>query len=86
MQRLSILLFALLLSSAVRADGVFAFGVPSFGVPSSLVANLPACNGLTNGVIYTVTNALAPTIAGIVVGGGAVTLLVHCNGTNWVVG
>jgi hypothetical protein len=54
-------------------------------VPSTVVASLPACNGSSNGSIYLVTNALTPTVGATVAGGGAVTVLVHCNGSNWVV-
>lgn len=85
MKRLVLLLLILGFSPPVLAEGIFAFGIPAFGKPSVTVATLPTCNASRNGLIYTVTDALAPTIAGIVVGGGAVTLIVHCNGTNWVV-
>lgn len=84
--RILLTLLVLLLADVAQADGVFAFGVPSFGQPQTTVNSLPACNTSTNGTIFTVTNALAPTLAGIVIGGGAITILVHCNGTNWVVG
>jgi hypothetical protein len=60
--------------------------VPAFGVPSSTVSGLPTCNAASNGQIITVTNALTPALAVAVVGGGAVSVLVHCNGTSWIVG
>jgi len=66
--------------ASARADGFFVYGIPSFGAPAVIVSALPACNAAANGKIYTVTDALAPTIAGIVVGGGAVTLEVHIGG------
>jgi len=78
--------FALVCLPFYAEAEVFAFGVPAFNQPASTVAGLPTCSAALNGRIFTVTNALAPTIAGIVVGGGAVTILVHCNGTNWIVG
>lgn len=55
-------------------------------IPTITVAGLPVCNAGNNGSIYLVTNALLPTVLGIVVGGGAVSTLVHCNGTNFIVG
>jgi len=54
--------------------------------PSSTVAGLPTCNASLNGQIYFVTNLLTPTVLGTAIGGGAVQALVHCNGTNWIVG
>ena len=48
-------------------------------------ASIPACTASQNGVIRQVTDALTPTIGAIVAGGGAVTVLVVCNGTNWLV-
>ncbi len=82
-----VLALLLLLSSTALAQQA-TIAVPPlrvFGNPSTTVASLPTCNAGANGFIYTITDALAPTIAGIVVGGGAVTLMVHCNGTNWIV-
>lgn len=58
----------------------------TFNLPAATVAGLPACTAALNGQIYTVTNALAPALAVAVAGGGAVTVLVHCNGAAWVVG
>jgi hypothetical protein len=55
-------------------------------VPSSIVSGLPACNASSNGLIYEITDGLTPTIGVLVVGGGAVALLVHCNGTQFVAG
>lgn len=86
MEKCAALVAILLLTAAARGDGFFAFGVPSFGQPSSTVAALPSCTAALTGVIYTVTNALTPALNVLVVGGGAVTVLVHCNGTSWVVG
>ena len=47
------------------------------------VATLPT--GVVGARAY-VTNALAPTFGAIVVTGGAVTIPVFYNGTNWIVG
>jgi len=47
------------------------------------VATLPT--GVTGARAY-VTNALTPTFGATVVGGGAVTIPVFYNGTNWIVG
>ena len=46
------------------------------------VATLPAG---TVGMVAYVTNALAPTFGATVVGGGAVTIPVFYNGSNWIV-
>jgi len=54
-------------------------------IPSFVVASLPTCNGGANGLVSVVTNALTPVVGATVVGGGAVQVLTHCNGTNWVV-
>jgi len=48
-----------------------------------LVASLPT--GVTGATAY-VTNALSPTFGATVVGGGAVTVPVFYNGSNWIVG
>ena len=54
-------------------------------IPTSIVSALPACNASTNGQIYLVTDALLPSILGVLTGGGAVTIISHCNsGTGWV--
>jgi hypothetical protein len=54
-------------------------------IPTSVVSGLPVCNASTNGQIYRVTDALLPSILGVLTGGGAVTLISHCNsGTGWI--
>ena len=55
-------------------------------IPTSIVANLPACNAGRLNNIVNVTDATTPAVGSTVVGGGAVTTLVHCNGANWIVG
>lgn len=84
-----VLLFLLILHSPALAQviGYSALVRPAIlGAPTSTVAALPACNAATTGQVYTVTDALTPTVLVAVVGGGAVTLVVHCNGTSWLVG
>lgn len=48
------------------------------------VGTLPACNSTRKGSLYMVTDALLPTFLATVSGGGAVSVLVMCNGSNWV--
>jgi hypothetical protein len=48
-------------------------------------SQLPACNSGTKGAMYIVTDALTPVAIATVVGGGAVSIGVTCNGTNWIV-
>lgn len=55
-------------------------------IKRATVAALPTCNAGLNGSIYVVTDALLPTVLGTLTGGGAVTTLIHCNGTAWVAG
>jgi hypothetical protein len=93
MNRAFLIVQAILLGSVwCNSDGwaqiAVASGPPiaTYGNPSSTVAALPACTAALNGKVYTVTDALAPTPLATIVGGGAVQLLVHCNGTNWLAG
>jgi hypothetical protein len=53
--------------------------------PTVTVATLPTCNSGAQGLIYFVTDALAPAALAIVTGGGAIKIGVTCNGTNWIV-
>jgi len=46
---------------------------------------LPTCNSTTKGAMFLVTDALTPVAIATVVGGGAVSIGVTCNGTNWIV-
>lgn len=48
------------------------------------VANLPTAG--TAGRRAFVSNALTPVVLSTVVGGGAITVPVYDNGTNWIVG
>jgi len=54
-------------------------------VSKHTAASILACTASQNGVIRQVTDALAPTLGVLVAGGGAVTVFVVCNGTNWIV-
>lgn len=47
------------------------------------VATLPNCSSTRPGIMAYVTDATAPTYNGALVGGGAVTVPVFCNGTTW---
>lgn len=54
--------------------------------PKATVTNLPSCNATSDGQPYLVTDALTPVLGGIVVGGGALKVSVHCySGTGWVI-
>jgi len=48
-------------------------------------SQLPTCNSGTKGAMYIVTDALTPVAIATVVGGGAVSIGVTCNGANWIV-
>jgi hypothetical protein len=48
-------------------------------------SQLPTCNSGTKGAMYIVTDALTPVAIATAVGGGAVSIGVTCNGTNWIV-
>lgn len=89
MRRLALVVLAVLLipttALAQYAAVTFSMGSPTT-VPSSTVAGLPACGAATTGWVFIVTNALTPTLGLAVVGGGAVSVVVKCNGTSWLVG
>jgi len=48
------------------------------------VASLPTCNSGTSGQEQTVSDALAPSYAVALVGGGSVNIKARCNGSSWV--
>lgn len=58
----------------------------SVQVSSLTVSALPVCSSATTGWVYLVTNALLPILGMAVAGGGGVSVLVRCNGTNFIVG
>lgn len=72
-----------LTGSAWAQSGSSAVVLPV--APLSVVASLPTCAAGTKGAIYMATDALTPVALSTVVGGGAVNVLVVCNGTNWIV-
>ena len=53
--------------------------------PVTVVGSLPACGAGTKGMMYFVTDALAPVALSAVAGSGAVQIGVTCNGTSWIV-
>lgn len=53
--------------------------------PSVTIANLPLCNPGNTGLMYIVTNALAPVALATVAAGGTVTVGVTCTGSAWIV-
>jgi len=89
------LLAALLLCAAVAvAQAQITKGLPFDGatvnisnIPPIAVGSLPACTSANAGAVFQVNNALLPIVGSLIAGGGAVTLLVHCNpGTGFVGG
>jgi hypothetical protein len=85
MRRLTLALFACACVSspalAQRGSGTVVLPV----APLTVVGSLPSCAAGTKGAIYMVTDALTPVALSTVVGGGAINVLVVCNGTNWIV-
>lgn len=74
------------------AAAIAQIGAPTFvqhdhevKAVTSAVASLPTCNAGTQGTIRHVTNALLPVALTTVAGGGAVRVIVFCNGSNWIV-
>lgn len=76
-------IFGLLISSAWAQVTVYPASVQ---IPKVAVAALPVCTASTEGLVYGVTDALAPAALVAVAAGGAVHTLVYCNGTSWIVG
>lgn len=79
---LAIAYSTLSLAAAQRLTGSSLYNYP----PSATTTTLPTCNAGAIGAVYIVTNALTPALGLTVVGGGAVSVVVKCNGTNWLVG
>ena len=74
-----------LLSIGPALSQAFMWGpVPT--APSSTAAALPSCIATLRGSMFVVTDALVPVALATLAGGGAVTVLVFCNGSNWIVG
>jgi hypothetical protein len=89
------LLAALLLCGSLSAaQAQITKGLPFDGatintsnIPPIPVSGLPACTSSNAGAVFQVNNALLPIVGSLIAGGGAVTLLVHCNpGTGFVGG
>lgn len=86
-----VLAFAVLMAHSAASAQTSKTGIPSSHIPNigaiqlpfSTVAQLPVCDAQHIGVLRTVTDAAAPTFNATVAGGGAVRVLVLCNGTVW---
>ncbi len=52
----------------------------------STVGALPTCNAAAKGQILFVTDSLLPALGVTIAAGGAVNVLVFCNGTSWIAG
>lgn len=76
-----------LASSAVAQTTTQVVSIGFSNIPPSMTtAGLPVCGAATTGSVYRVTDALLPTLGVAVTGGGAVSVVVRCNGTAWLVG
>lgn len=79
------LLVLLLLATPCAAEQMTIIGQPF--VPQSVIASaLPTCSTANTGVVYRVTDSLLPALGIVVAGGGAVAVIVRCNGTAFLVG
>ena len=82
---------ALLLATALWLAALPASAERMVFTPSLMFAGttitsaLPSCAAGTSGTYYLVTDALTPVLGSTLVGGGAITVTVKCNGTNWLV-
>lgn len=80
---LGLFLAGCLVAPAAAQSGSGAVTLPV--APITVVGSLPSCAAGSKGAIYMVTDALTPVVLSAVTGGGAVNVLVVCNGTNWIV-
>lgn len=55
----------------------------SLSLPTTTVASLPSCGPAQRGLLYAVSDALAPAYNGAVTGGGTAAIPVFCNGSSW---
>ena len=80
------LLVALLSLSPALAD-TFSFppATRTSGTIGSGATQIPSCSAALKGAMYIVSDALTPVALSTAVGGGAVTVGITCNGTNWIV-
>lgn len=80
------LLLALALCAAASASAeTMALSPSQMIAGTTTVGSLPSCTAGLNGQIYIVTDALLPAIGSAVGGGGAITVVVKCNATSWLV-
>lgn len=79
-----LIIIPLLVSTLAHAETMSVSpNVPQ--APATTVGSLPACSTALRGRIYIATDALLPAALAVVAAGGAVTVAVVCNGTNWIV-
>ncbi len=57
----------------------------TFKLTPVAISGLPTCNSGAKGSVAVVTDALLPAFLATVAAGGAVTVPVVCNGSNWIV-
>jgi hypothetical protein len=55
----------------------------SLSLPTTTVASLPTCGPAQKGLLYSVSDAAPPSYNATVIGGGANTIPVFCNGSSW---
>lgn len=85
MGRALAILTALLFATSASAETTQVLNPPLIPV-NVTVAQLPTCNSTTLGQVFRVTDSLVPALGGVVAGGGAVAVIVRCNGTSFLVG
>lgn len=85
MKVLLAVLAVLSVSKIAHAESYAVLNAPAIPI-NTTVAALPACTAANSGVVYRVTDSLVPALGASVAGGGAVAVLVRCNGTAWLVG
>lgn len=82
----------LLAMAAAAAAQSSRFGIPSSAVPYagaiqiqlSTVGGLSTCDRYHIGILNVVTDAVTPTYNAAIAGNGNKSVLVMCNGTQWV--
>lgn len=76
----------LLFASGASAETMLVVNQPFIPLTSSVATLGTTCLAAQTGFVYRVTDALLPALGVTVAGSGAVSVLVRCNGTNWLVG
>lgn len=90
MRKLLIALSIVFAAETAAAAQTSKYGIPSTngqGATQLLVTTvgaLPVCDVSHAGIIRMVTDATTPTYNATLTGGGAVKVMVICNGTNWM--